>query len=126
VTDHAPHVNSEKELGFQNAPPGIIGLETALPLFIKALIETEVLEWPRMIAALSTRPAELLRVPGGTLKVGSRADVTLIDPEAEWTIDVEQMCSKSRNTPFDGWAVRGRATTTVIGGEIRHRLETVG
>jgi dihydroorotase len=123
VTDHAPHMNSEKELGFQNAPYGIVGLETALPLFIRALIDSEVLDWPRMIAAMSTRPAELLGVPGGTLKVDSPADVTLIDPEAEWTIDAEKMRSKSRNTPFDGWPVRGRAAMTIVGGETRYRVE---
>ncbi len=123
VTDHAPHINSEKELGFQNAPHGIIGLETALPLFIRALIESEVLDWPRLVAAMSTRPAQLLGVPGGTLKVGGPADVALIDPEAEWTIDAERMRSKSRNTPFDGWPVRGRAAMTIVGGEIRYRCE---
>ena len=123
VTDHAPHLNSEKEVGFQNAPFGIIGLETALPLFIRALIDSEVLDWSRLIAAMSTRPAQLLGVPGGTLRVGSAADVTLIDPEAEWTIDVEKMRSKNRNTPFDGWYVRGRAVLTMIDGEVRYRLE---
>ncbi len=126
VTDHAPHVNSEKELGFQEAPFGIVGLETALPLFIKALIDTEVLDWPRLIAAMSTRPAQLLGVAGGTLKVGSPADVTLIDPQAEWTIDAERIRSKSRNTPFDGWPVRGRATATIVDGEIRYRAEPLG
>jgi dihydroorotase len=126
VSDHAPHVNSEKELGFQEAPFGIIGLETALPLFIKALIETEVLDWPRLIAAMSTRPAQLLGVAGGTLKVGSPADVTLLDPEAEWTIDAEKMRSKSRNTPFDGWPVRGRAAATIVDGEIRYHAEPLG
>jgi dihydroorotase len=125
VTDHAPHVHSEKELGFQDAPFGIIGLETALPLFIKALVDSEVLEWPGLITAMSTRPAQLLGVVGGTLKVGSPADVTLIDPEAEWTIDAGKIRSKSRNTPFDGWPVRGRAAATIVGGEIRHRAEPV-
>ena len=123
VTDHAPHINSEKELGFQNAPYGIIGLETALPLFIRALIESEVLDWPRLIAAMSTRPAQLLGVLGGTLTVGGPADVTLIDPEVEWTIDAERMRSKSRNTPFDGWPVRGRAAMTIVGGDVRYRAE---
>jgi len=121
VSDHAPHSRQEKELGFQDAPFGIVGLETALPLFIKALIEPKAIDWPRLIHALSTRPAELLSVPGGTLKVGSPADVTLIDPAAEWTIDAERFRSKSRNTPFDGWKVRGRATMTLVDGVIRHR-----
>ncbi len=123
VTDHAPHVNSEKELGFQDAPFGIIGLETALPLFIRALIDSEVLDWPQLIAAMSTRPAQLLGVSGGTLKVDRVADVTLIDPEIEWKIDAEKMRSKSRNTPFDGWPVRGRAVLTMVGGEVRYRAE---
>lgn len=118
VTDHAPHSHQEKELGFQEAPFGIIGLETSLALFIKALIEPKVLDWPRLIAAMSTRPASLLGVPGGTLKVGAAADVTIIDPAVEWTIDAETMCSKSRNTPFNGWKVRGRATQTLIDGRV--------
>ncbi|MFQ5804990.1 MAG: dihydroorotase [Phycisphaerae bacterium] len=125
ISDHAPHVNSEKELGFQDAPFGIVGLETALPLFVKALAEPEVLDWPRLVAAMSTRPAQLLGVAGGTLKVGSPADVTLIDPETAWTIDAEKLRSKSRNTPFDGWSVRGRAAMTLVGGEVRYRAEQV-
>jgi len=120
VTDHAPHSHSEKELGFQEAPFGIIGLETALPLLIKALIEPNVIDWPALIAALSTRPAALLRVEGGSLRVGAPADVTVIDPQAEWTIDAERMLSRSRNTPFDGWRVRGRAAATIVGGPLRH------
>jgi dihydroorotase len=123
VSDHAPHVNSEKELGFPEAPFGIIGLETELPLFIKALIEPGLIDWPRLVSALSTRPAQLLGVAGGTLRVGSPADVTLIDPELEWTIDAEQMRSKSRNTPFDGWPVRGRAVMTLVGGEVRYEID---
>jgi dihydroorotase len=121
VSDHAPHLNSEKELSFQIAPFGIIGLETALPLYIRALIEPKIIEWPRLIALMSARPAELLGVAGGTLKVGSPADVTVIDAEVEWQVDVERMHSKSRNSPFNGWTVRGRAAATVVGGEIRQR-----
>ncbi len=122
ITDHAPHGMESKEYEFQDAPFGIIGLETALPLFIKALIEPRVVTWPRLIALLSTRPAELLRVAGGTLKIDALADVTIIDPQVEWTIDVERMRSKSRNTPFNGWKVRGRATHTIMGGSVRHAL----
>ena len=75
-----------------------------------------------LIRAMSTRPAELLKVPGGTLKLDAPADVTLIDPNTEWTIDTEPMQSKSRNTPFNGWQVQGRAVTTIVGGEVRYRL----
>ncbi len=125
VTDHAPHLNSEKEHGFQNAPFGIVGLETALPLFIKALIDSEVLDWSGLIRAMSTKPAELLGVSGGTLAVGSPADVTLIDPEIKWTIDVNQFRSKSCNSPFGGWSVRGRAVMTMVDGEVKYRRDAV-
>ena len=90
VTDHAPHGREAKEHEFQYAPFGIIGLETALPLFIEALVTTRLIGWQQLIAAMSTRPAELLGVAGGNLRVGQPADVVLIDPDAEWTIDVEQ------------------------------------
>lgn len=120
ASDHAPHLNSEKELGFAEAPFGILGLETALPLYIQALIEPSVIGWPRLIDALSCRPAQLLKVPGGTLKAGALADITIIDPEVEWTIDAEKMLSKSRNTPFHGWKVRGAAVATIVGGELQH------
>lgn len=123
VTDHAPHGREDKEREFLYAPFGIIGLETALPLFIKALIEPNVIDWPQLIRGMSTRPAELLGVPGGSLHVGQPADVTLIDPEAEWTIDAEKMRSKSRNTPFDGWSVTGRAVGTIVDGQWRYQDE---
>jgi dihydroorotase len=121
VSDHAPHGAQDKEHEFQEVPFGIIGLETALALFIRALVEPKLLDWPGLVAAMSTRPAELLRVPGGTLKVGAPADVTLIDPQREWTVDVERLHSKSRNTPFDGWKLRGRAVATLVDGAFRHR-----
>lgn len=119
VTDHAPHATSEKELGFADAPFGIIGLETALSLAIRALIEPGIIGWPRLIHAMSTRPAELLGVAGGTLCVGAPADVTVIDPEVEWTIDTDQLYSRSRNTPFGGWKVRGRATHVIVAGALK-------
>jgi len=122
VTDHAPHSKQEKELCFQDAPFGIIGLETSLPLFIQALIDPGVIDWPHLIRAMSTRPAELLGVAGGTLKVGSPADVTIIDPDCEWVIDPDLMKSRSRNTPFAGRRVRGRATCTIVGGCVKYRL----
>ncbi len=124
VTDHAPHEEQDKQHTFQDAPFGIIGLETSLALFVRALIEPKVIDWPRLVSAMSTRPARLLGVPGGSLKVGSPADVTLIDPEREWTIHAANMRSKSRNTPFDGWTVRAKAVATMVGGEFRYRNET--
>ena len=122
VTDHAPHTHSEKELGFLDAPFGIVGLETALGLFVKALIEPGLIDWPELIRAMSTRPAELLGIAGGTLRVGRPADVTIIDPRAEWTVDAARLRSRSQNTPFDGWTLRGRAERTIVGGALRYEL----
>jgi dihydroorotase len=121
VTDHAPHGRESKEYEFQQAPFGIIGLETALPLFIEALITPGLIDWPHLVRCMATRPAQLLGVPGGNLAAGQVADVTLIDPQEEWTVDVNEMRSKSRNSPFDGRRVRGRAVGTLVGGEWRHR-----
>lgn len=123
VSDHAPHEAQAKQLEFQFAPFGMIGLETSLALFIRALIGPGVIDWPRLIELMSTRPAALLGVEGGSLRVGKPADVTLIDPAHTWTIDPERMRSKSRNTPFGGWQVTGRAVRTIVGGETRFALE---
>lgn len=120
VTDHAPHAHQDKQREFQAAPFGIIGLETSLALFIKALIEPGILTWPQLIAAMSTRPAQLLRLPYGTLAEGAPADVTLIDPAAEWTVNADSFLSKSRNTPFHGWKLNGRAVATIVAGECRY------
>ncbi len=120
VTDHAPHTHAEKERGFQDAPFGIVGLETAVPLWIRALIEPGVLDWSGFVRAASTRPTELLGVPGGTLRAGARADVTIIRPDHEWTIDARAFRSRSRNTPFDGWRVRGKAVATIVSGQVRY------
>ncbi len=123
VSDHAPHGIQQKELEFLDAPFGIIGLETALPLYVQALIDPDVLSWPALIEKLTCRPARVLSLDKGTLSVGCDADVVLIDPEMTWTIDVGQFASKSRNCPFDGWTVRGRAVTTIVGGRVKYRLE---
>ncbi len=123
VTDHAPHATQEKELTFNDAPFGIIGLETALPLYVKALIEPGLLDWPALIERMTTRPARVLGLTKGSLREGADADVTLIDPKAAWTIDVGSFHSKSRNCPFDGWQVTGRAVATIVGGEIKHGPE---
>jgi dihydroorotase len=118
-TDHAPHAPHKKALGLEKAPNGILGLETFLPLCIKALIETKVLTWPEMIAKMTINPARVLGIDRGTLKPGATADVTIIDPAVEWTIDPNQSRSKSRNTPFGGWKVRGRAKTVIVGGVVK-------
>lgn len=120
VTDHAPHGIQEKEREFLDAPFGIIGLETALPLYIQSIIEPKVLDWPAMIERMTVRPARVLSLNKGTLAVGADADVTVIDPAARWTIDARHFRSKSRNCPFDGWTVTGRAACTIVGGEIKY------
>jgi len=121
ATDHAPHAPEEKELDFESAPFGIIGVECALPLYIRALIDDQVIDWPRLIALMTHEPARLVgldRLGLGTLAVGGPADVTIIDPDMAWTIDAREFSSKSRNCPFDGWPVRGRAVATIVAGRV--------
>jgi dihydroorotase len=119
ATDHAPHRAEEKELEFQYAPFGIVGLECALPLYIKALVEPGHIDWKTLIAMMSTRAAKVVALDRGTLADGAAADVTVIDPAREWTIDVAAFAGKSRNCPFNGWHVRGRTRATVIGGAVK-------
>lgn len=122
VTDHAPHGIQEKELEFLTAPFGIIGMECALPLFIKALIEPGLIDWPTLIERMTVAPARVLSLKKGTLAVGADADVTIIDPDLAWTINVNEFRSKSRNCPFHGWEVRGRAVGTIVGGAVKYAL----
>lgn len=120
ATDHAPHTQEEKELEFAAAPFGIIGLDCALPLYARALIESGAIDWPAMIAMMTVNPARLCPLPGkGELSVGADADVTIIDPKEAWTIDANAFKSKSRNCPFHGWSVTGRAVATIVGGDIK-------
>ncbi len=122
ATDHAPHSPEKKMRELDQAPFGIVGLETLIPITVKGLIEPGHLTWPEVIRKLTINPAQLLGIPKGTLGAGVDADVTLIDPETRWTIDPSQFLSKSRNTPYGGWEVRGRAHTVIVNGEIRHTL----
>ena len=119
VTDHSPHLQSEKELEFLAAPFGIASLECALALFVKALIEPGVLDWPSLIRLMTEKPAKIIGVDKGTLGVGKQADVTIIDHKAEYQIDVNKFRSKSRNCPYHGWKVTGKVEKTIVGGEIR-------
>lgn len=119
ATDHAPHLQSEKELEFLYAPCGIISLDCALGLYIKALIDTQTIDWPRLIALMTVGPAKVLGLAKGTLSVGSDADVTIIDPRQRWTVDTEHFVSKSRNCPYHGWELQGRAVYTIVGGDIK-------
>jgi len=120
ATDHAPHLQSEKELEFLAAPFGIAGIECALPLYIKALIETRVTDWAGMLSMLTWRPADVLKVDKGRIGVGNRADITIIDPDAEWVIDADAFYSKSRNCPYHGWTVKGKPLATLVAGEVRY------
>jgi dihydroorotase len=119
ATDHAPHLQSERELEFLTAPCGIASLECALALYVKALIEPGILDWPGLIRIMAEKPAKIIGVDKGTLGKGKQADVTIIDPEAEYTIDVSTFHSKSRNCPYHGWKVKGKVEKTIVGGEIR-------
>jgi len=122
ASDHAPHCEYEKEVEFSYAPFGILGLETELAIFIKTLIDPQVLDWSDMLAKLTINPAKLLNLDKGTLTPGKDADVTVINPSLEWTVDKNQFQSLSRNTPFHGWELRGRATHTIVGGRVVYSL----
>jgi dihydroorotase len=117
ATDHAPHDLADKEVEFDQAPVGIIGLETALPLTLR-LVEDGVLSLREAIAKLTWGPAQTLGLAKGTLQVGADADVTLIDARAEYVVDRREFRSKARNTPFHGWTLRGRALMTICGGKV--------
>ena len=119
VTDHAPHLQSEKELEFLAAPFGIASLECALGLYVKALLEPEILDWPALISLMTERPAKIIGVDKGTLGKGKQGDVTIIDPDAEYEIDVNKFRSKSKNCPYQGWKVKGKVEKTIVGGEVR-------
>ena len=119
ATDHAPHAPEEKQREFDQAPFGIVGLETALPLYAKALIDPGHITWLKLIELMSHRPAVVLGLKDrGSLAVGCRADITVIDPAAQWQIDPTEFYSRSTNTPFSGWQVRGQVRSTIVAGQV--------
>jgi len=122
ATDHAPHTRESKSLEFDAAPFGMVGIEIALPLYTKALIESGILDWPQMLAMMTINPAKLCRLDDvhqlGYLGIGTTGDITIIDPTQQWTIDSSKFVGKSVNTPFDGWDVTGRAVATIMGGRV--------
>jgi dihydroorotase len=118
ASDHAPHHYDAKEREFDNAPNGIIGLETALGVAIRDLVESGVLSLPALIDRMSTRAARIFNLPGGTLTVGAPADVVVFDPTERWIVRPENFRSKSRNTPYAGAELVGRAHQTVVRGRI--------
>ncbi|MBI2964212.1 MAG: dihydroorotase [Deltaproteobacteria bacterium] len=123
ATDHAPHHRDEKAVEFEAAAFGVVGLETALALSLR-LVEQRVLDPARWVRRLSTAPAEILGVAGGTLRAGAPADVVLIDPDAEWTVEAAGLRSKSKNSPFLGWAMKGRASCTIVAGRVVYEHST--
>jgi dihydroorotase len=123
ATDHAPHHYDEKEREFADAPNGIIGLETALAVSVTNLVNTGVMDFSTLVERMSCSPARLFHLPGGTLRRGSEADITVFDPATRWVVDPAEMVSKGRNTPYAGMTLTGRATCTVVGGRIVYKLE---
>jgi dihydroorotase len=118
ATDHAPHHYDEKEKEFNYAPFGMIGLDAALGLILTELVHPGLITWKQLIHRMSLRPAQILNVPGGTIDIGTPADITIIDPDLEWEIDPDKFFSKSKNSPFKGWKVKGRAVLTMVDGKI--------
>jgi dihydroorotase len=119
ASDHAPHSAIEKEVEFEYAASGMVGLETSLGLCWK-LVEEGVLTPSELIARMTVNAARVLRIPRGTLRKGADADVTVIDPKKAWTVDVRAFRSKSRNSPFNGWKLPVKAVLTIVGGEIKY------
>ena len=117
ATDHAPHALDEKSGEFDYAPFGIVGLETALGLVFR-LAHEGVLTLPEAVGKLCAGPASVLGMDKGTLSEGSDADITIVDPDAEWTVDTAKFESKSKNTPFQGWKLKGKAVRTIVGGRL--------
>jgi dihydroorotase len=117
ATDHAPHALDEKSVEFDAAPFGIVGLETSVGLSLK-LVQEGILSMADLITRMSTTPARIIKSGGGMLSVGAIADITIIDPDLDWTVNTSQFLSKSKNTPFDGWKLRGKAMRTIVEGRI--------
>lgn len=120
ATDHAPHHYESKERDFDDAPFGIVGLETAFPLCNSRLVSGGILSLPELIDRLSCKPARIFHLEGGSLTPGKAADVVILDTDARWVIEPSRMYSKSRNTPFAGWEVAGRVDQTIVAGQTVH------
>jgi dihydroorotase len=123
ATDHAPHTDIEKDGDFDSAPFGIVGLETALGLYLKALVEPKHLTLPELILRMTRHPMAVLGREGGTLATGVPADVTVFDPARTWTVRAGEFASKARNMPFEGWELSGRILFTLVGGKVAYRAE---
>jgi dihydroorotase len=121
ATDHAPHHYDEKEREFADAPNGIVGFETALAVNITWLVKPGLVDLPMLVERMSCAPARVFKLPGGTLRAGAPADVTVFDPIVEWVVDPARFRSKGRNTPYTGRTLMGRAYVTIVGGRVVHR-----
>lgn len=118
ATDHAPHNIEEKNIEFDSASSGMVGLETALALVLTKLVNTKVLSLKEAVKKLTAGPAKVLNLDKGTLKVGVDADVIIVDPKTEWTVDASKFASKSKNTPFNGWKLKGKVLYTIVSGKV--------
>jgi dihydroorotase len=118
ASDHAPHSAEEKDCEFDQAPPGLIGLETTLGLVKTYLIDKGLLNWGDAIRKMTTEPAKILNLPCGSLAEGAPADITIIDPDKKWTVNPESFRSRSKNTPFTGYKLSGLVEKTILGGRI--------
>jgi dihydroorotase len=125
ATDHAPHHADEKHVEFDRAPFGITGLETAVSLCFDRLVHEGVVSLPRLVELLTVNPARILSVPGGSLAEGAPADITILAPDLHVTITVATMRSRSKNTPFDGWTLRGGVAATIVGGRVVYKNDGV-
>ncbi|MGD0900138.1 MAG: dihydroorotase [Thermoguttaceae bacterium] len=123
ASDHAPHAKEKKMQELDQAPFGIVGLETALGLVVTRLIEPGHLDWPSALAKMTINPARILGIPKGTLALGADADITIIDPKARWRVDPSEFRSKSTNTPFAGMDLVGRAETVIVAGRVKFRCQ---
>ena len=123
ATDHAPHHYDAKEREFADAPFGIVGLETALGVLLTDLVHTRVLDLPALVERLACAPARIFNLPGGSLARGAPADVTVFDPDLEWSVDPSEFASKGRNTPYADRLLRGRAIATIVDGHVIYRLK---
>jgi dihydroorotase len=126
ATDHAPHHYDEKKVEFDHAPFGIVGLETAVSLSLDRLVHAGLIRLPRLVELLSVNPARILRVPGGSLSAGAPADITILAPGMNVHVDARTMRSRSKNTPFDGWDLRGGVAATIVGGRMLHKVGSWG
>jgi dihydroorotase len=126
ATDHAPHHYDEKEREFADAPNGIVGLETALAVNLTWLVAPKRIDLPTLIEKMSCAPARVFKLPGGTLRRGGVADITVFDPDVEWTVDPAAFKSKGRNTPYTGQTLRGRVRWTLVDGRVVHDAAAAG